>query len=269
MSERSAAIETVAPRPGMRSGFVPTFLRALRTGLPPKRALILLVVLALPPLILLLVHQKGEDVGEAMQVLVSFLYLQFLVPLVGLLFGTGILLDEVGGGTLPYLFTRPVPRLSIILGKYAASLLLGTMSLLLSLGALFAVAGSAEVAEGFHGRVVASCLIAFPAYLAAFTFLSVFTRWALLGGFLYAFGVEGGLSLIPGMVRKLTLLYYSRSLFGDWKSDAVPARILFGREPPASTEAAIEVLVIVAVVALVLTWWGVRKKEFVQRTEAT
>ena len=57
-------------------------------------------------------------------------------------------------------------------------------------------------------------LLAFPAYVAAFTLLSLFTRWALLGGLLYAFGLEGFISVIPGMVKKATLLYYSRSLVG-------------------------------------------------------
>lgn len=253
---------------GFWSGFRPTFGRAVRSGLPLKRALVLLVVLAIPTLLVILVRQQHEDVGAALLILVTFLYLQFLVPLTGLVFGTGILIDEVSGGTLPYLFTRPVPRASILAGKLAAAILLGSLCLLLSLGAMFLVAGSVETAEGFHARALLACLLAYPAYLAVFTFLSVFTRWALLGGFLYAFGVEAGLNLIPGMVRKLTLVYYTRSILGSWTSDAVPARLLFGTESPASSGRAVTVLLLVAAAAVVLAWWGVRRREFVQRSEA-
>ena len=116
--------EARAPRPSVISGFVPTFERALRGALRGKKVLGLLFVLALPPLLHLLIPDRvhPDRLFEVVSMVVLFLYLQGLVPLTGLAFGTSILLDETGGGTLPYLFTRPVPRSSILLAKLAGQL---------------------------------------------------------------------------------------------------------------------------------------------------
>jgi len=52
-------------------------------------------------------------------IIMSF-YLHFLILILALFFGTSVCSEELEGKTLTYLSTRPIPKVSIILGKYAA-----------------------------------------------------------------------------------------------------------------------------------------------------
>jgi len=188
------------------------------------------------------------------------------VPLCALLFGTEILLAESSGGTLPYLFTRPAPRSSIVLGKYFAYLIVGSAALGLSvLTTLTVYGGSRPLPDGIAGRTLLAVLVAYPAYLGAFAFLSAFTRWSLMAGFLYAFGVEFFLGIIPGMVRKGTVLFYSRSLFGEWDATPRTLKFFFAGDGPASLWGALTTLGAIAVISLVLSAVIIRRREFVER----
>ena len=56
--------------------------------------------------------------------MIMVLYLQFLILIMALFFGTSVCSEEVEWKTLTYLTTRPVSKSAIILGKYAAYTLL-------------------------------------------------------------------------------------------------------------------------------------------------
>ena len=254
------------PRPGFASAFVPTFGRAIRNAIPGRKAFVLIVVLLLPPLLTLPVLDREPDVrGQALVTILLFLFLQFLAPVVGLLFGTGVLLDESSGGTLPFLLTRPGRRSGILLGKVAAALVVGSAALSASLGATLLLSSGSDAPEGIGLRAFTAVLVAFPAYLALFALLSTFTRWAILGGFLYAFGLEGFLGFVPGMVRKTTVLYYSRSLLGEWEIKDLTMGLALGKAGGAGTATSILVLVGVAVVALSIACAVTARKGFAGR----
>ena len=51
-----------------------------------------------------------------------FLFLRFIVPILGIFYGTSLIADEVEDKTITYLFTRPIPRSAVLLGKYLAYL---------------------------------------------------------------------------------------------------------------------------------------------------
>ena len=135
----------------------------------------------------------------------------------------------------------------------------------LSLLATLALSAGATVPDGFAARAVLAVMLAIPAYLAVFAFLSSLTKWALVGGFLYAFGLEGILGLVPGMIRKATLLFYSRSLLGEWAARKMTVEVIFGDEGPATAVRSVSVLLAVAVIGLLLLVLVVRRKEFVPR----
>ena len=54
--------------------------------------------------------------------MIWLLYLRFVVPVLGAFYGTSLMSDEVEDRTITYLFTRPVPRGAVIIGKYLAYL---------------------------------------------------------------------------------------------------------------------------------------------------
>ena len=54
--------------------------------------------------------------------MIWLLYLRFIVPVLGVFYGTALIADEVEDKTITYLFTRPIPRGAVLLGKYLAYL---------------------------------------------------------------------------------------------------------------------------------------------------
>src|SRR5207237_3489353 len=54
--------------------------------------------------------------------MIWLLYVRFIVPVLGVFYGTSLIADEVDDKTITYLFTRPVPRRAVLLGKYFAYL---------------------------------------------------------------------------------------------------------------------------------------------------
>ncbi len=55
-------------------------------------------------------------------VMIWMLFLRFIVPVLGVFYGTALMADEVEDKTLTYLFTRPIPRGAVLVGKYLAYL---------------------------------------------------------------------------------------------------------------------------------------------------
>ena len=49
-------------------------------------------------------------------------YLRFTVPVLGVFYGTSLIADEVEDKTITYLFTRPIPKGAVLVGKYLAYL---------------------------------------------------------------------------------------------------------------------------------------------------
>src|SRR5438477_13111810 len=66
---------------------------------------------------------KPRPVGASIYgMMVWLLYVRFLVPVLGVFYGTSLIADEVDDKTLTYLFTRPISRSAVLLGKYLAYL---------------------------------------------------------------------------------------------------------------------------------------------------
>jgi ABC-2 type transport system permease protein len=248
------------------TGLLPTFRRALGTFPRGWRMLVVGVLLSLPPLLALtILDAHPARRADFLMVMLIYFYLLFLAPLAGLLFGTGIVLDEANAGTLSYLLTRPARRRNLILGKLLAALLLGWAGLGVSLGATLVLSEGASASPGLGTRAVLSVLLAFPAYLCLSLFLSCLTRWAPLVGFGYAFGLEGILGEVPGMIRKITMLFYSRSLLGTWETRHVNPDDVLGPEGGASYGTSITVLLAVAAAFLLLALFTFARRQFVPR----
>ena len=70
---------------------------------------------------------SGEPSMTGIQVfseMIMTFYLQFLILILALFFGTSVCSEEIENKTLTYLTTRPIPKSAVILGKYAAYSLL-------------------------------------------------------------------------------------------------------------------------------------------------
>lgn len=144
-------------------------------------------------------------------------YLRFTVPVLGVFYGTSLIADEVEDRTITYLFTRPVPRGAILVGKYLAYLACTSIVILPSVMVVyFAVVPlfGGRIGAGFPSLVADLALIGLglAVYGAAFAYVGARLRRPLLSGLLFVFGWEPVVVLVPGYMKNLTVAYYLQGL---------------------------------------------------------
>ncbi len=174
---------------------------------------------------------------------VSVLYLRFIVPALGVFYGTSLIADEVEEKTITYLFTRPISRGAIVLGKYLAYLVGVTAVVLPSVALMFLIMVPFANMGILFGKLLADlCVIALglAAYGAVFLLAGVTFRRPLVGGLVFVFGWEPLALVLPGYLRHLTIAYYLR---------------------PASSSVA--ALVLIAVGAVFLAMRTIERREYV------
>ena len=84
--------------------------------------------------------------------MIWLLYLRFIVPVLGIFYGTALIADEVDDKTITYLFVRPIPRGAILVGKYLAYLVTTVFVVLPSVVILYLLVvplGHGSLAESF------------------------------------------------------------------------------------------------------------------------
>jgi ABC-2 type transport system permease protein len=141
----------------------------------------------------------------------SLLYLRFIVPAIGVFYGTSLIADEVEDRTITYLFTRPIARGAIVLGKYLAYLLCAAAVVLPSVALLFMIlVPPADMGRMFPAllRGLATILPGLAAYGAVFLWAGVTFKRPLVGGLVFVFGWEPLALVLPGYLRHLTIADY-------------------------------------------------------------
>lgn len=172
-----------------------------------------LLLLAISAVLVALAVVLRLTVGADDQVTVDFLSsvaLGAMVPLFGLIVGTGVIGPEIDDGSIVYVLAKPIPRPSIILSKLVVAITATVVfATLPTLAAGLIMSGtSGGVAAGF----ALGALVASVAYSAIFLLLAVVTRHAVVYGLGYALIWE---SLIGGYVpgaRTLSVQQWSLSL---------------------------------------------------------
>ena len=147
---------------------------------------------------------------------------QALLPLTALVYASGMIQDEIEEQTITYLLIRPLPRWSIYLAKFLATLVV-TAGLTASFTALtYAVIGWdqpdywAAGALGRMGKTIALFTLSLIAYDALFGALSMLMKRAILLGVGYIILLEGVVANIDFVIRKVTVMYYFRVLSERW-----------------------------------------------------
>ena len=96
-----------------------TIFMLLVVGAPVAIALFLRVLVALGAPILENTRMTGPAIFGLM---IWVFYLRFTVPVLGVFYGTSLMADEVEDKTITYLFSRPIRRAAVLVGKYLAYL---------------------------------------------------------------------------------------------------------------------------------------------------
>ena len=193
-----------------------------------KRMLFLALLSAVPVVIALVarvaeargtpLHLAGSEtlVGTGLfGTMVWAAYVRFIVPVFGVFLGTGLIADEVEDRTIVYLFTRPIPRGSVLIGKYLAYLVCTTSVVLPSLMlTYFALVPLSAVATSFPQLMLdfAIVVIGLATYGALFGLVGVVVRRSIVAGLVFVFGWEPIVLLLPGYLKRASVAFYVQSL---------------------------------------------------------
>ena len=162
---------------------------------------------------------NGATAGGAaiFGMMIWLLYIRFIVPVLGVFYGTALIADEVEDKTITYLFTRPIPRSAVLIGKYLAYLACTTLLILPSVVLVFFLV--VPIAGGNIGAAFPSLIkdlgmlvVGLAAYGAVFAFVGTRLKRPLVAGLVFAFGWEPTVLLFPGYLKRLTVAYYLQAL---------------------------------------------------------
>lgn len=173
--------------------------------------------------------------------MIWLLYLRFIVPVLGAFYGTSLISDEIEDRTITYLFTRPLPRGAIVIGKYLAYLLCTVMVVLPSVTAAYLLitpVGGGSIGEAFPLLLMDLGLLALglAAYGAVFAFVGARFPRPLVAGLVLVFGWEQVALVVPGYLRQFTVAHYLQSLVPHAmpQDDTVAAIQSLFAEPPSA-----------------------------------
>lgn len=245
-----------------------TMFMALAVGAP--------VVIAL---VLRTIDEMGVSVLRVNSVRVSgsvifggvfwLLYLRFIVPVLGAFYGTSLMSDEVEDRTITYLFTRPIPRGAIIIGKYFAYLVCTELVVLPSVTAAYLLivpVGGGSIGATFPLLLTDLGILALglAVYGAVFALIGALVPRPLVAGLVLVFGWEQVALLVPGYLRRFTVAHYLQSLVPHAmpQDDTVAAIQSLFSAPPSATSSIIS-LTAIAVAALWLAARTVETREYV------
>ena len=144
-------------------------------------------------------------------------YLSFSAPLLGVFYGTSLIADEVEDRTITYLFTRPVPRGAVLVGKYLAYLVCAGLLVLPSVMLVFFLVTplfGGSIGAGFPDLLKDLALLAaaLAVYGALFALVGALFRRPLLTGLVFIFGWEPIVIVVPGYMKRFTVSYYLQGL---------------------------------------------------------
>ncbi|MFM9106424.1 MAG: ABC transporter permease [Chloroflexota bacterium] len=204
----------------------PVLMLTLRQFAAGRIARVAAVLSLLPALFaaIYLIRPEGRAPYVVLTDLFRNLWAPTLLPIVALLLATSAFGNELEDRTLPYLTLKPVSRIRIVLGKWAASLLVAIPTLVFGLAvtALIASRGPVETASRaaapanlvpLAGAMAAGAIAGTVLLTAVFLLVGLVIPRALLAGMVYVFAWESLLGrFLPG-VQSLSARHVAESVF--------------------------------------------------------
>jgi len=209
---------------------------------------------------------NGAAVGGAtiFGMIIWLLYIRFILPILGVFYGTSLIADEVDDKTITYLFTRPIPRSAVLLGKYLAYLACTVLLVLPSVMLVYFLivpVGGGSIAAAFPSLVMdfGMLIVGLAAYGAVFALVGARIKRPLVVGLVFAFGWEPTVLLFPGYLKRATVAYYLQALVThEMPQDSAVSLLMqvFHEVPSVATS-----LLCLAVIVGVTLWLGGRAVE--------
>lgn len=197
-----------------------TVIRITAQGMLGGRRGILVVALGVLVLAIAVLMRSLNTLGDRdLAEFLGGLSLTMLMPLFGLIVGTGAIGPEIDDGSVVHLLSKPVSRATIVQSKLVVALGATVVC------AVLPTAGAALIMGGSAGLALALGVGAFVAgavYCVLFMLLAILTRHAVIIGLAYALIWESLVSnLVPG-AREISIRQWALSV-----TDAVAEPGLF------------------------------------------
>jgi len=272
----------MAPRPTVLSSSLRVFDLSLGQMLWSRRSVFLGLLLGGPVLLALALrlvvalytagfHINGAAVTGSVVfgLMIWLLYIRFIIPILGVFFGTSLIADEVDDKTITYLFTRPVPRRAVLFGKYLAYLACTVLLVLPSVIIVFFLVvpmGESSIAAAFPSLVsdLAMLVLGLIAYGAVFALVGTRMKRPLITGLVFSFGWEPAVLLFPGYLKRLTVAYYLQGLVThEMPSDSAISTLLQVFHEVPSVASSLFGLAVIVAVTLGLAARAVEQREYV------
>jgi hypothetical protein len=285
---RESAAPMTPPRPAVTPqgpGFVYAALRVFDLSLGEmlwsRRTVFMALVVGLPVVIAFIIWSLaalGAPMGRANGIaltgpvifglMIWMFYVRFIVPVLALFYGTALIADEVEDKTITYLFTRPIPRGAVLMGKYFAYLVCTVFVVLPSVVLVWLMISpmGGSLGATFPDLVKDLGLLALglAVYGAVFALFGAALKRPLLYGILFVFVWENSVLFIPGNLKRLSVAFYMQGLVPHaMPNDSAVSLIqsLFRVTPSLS-----ECLVWMAVIEIGCLWLAARtvsRREYV------
>jgi len=269
------------PAPGLVYASFRVFDLSLGEMLWSRRTIFMALVMGLPVLISAVIRllfeigaplpriNRMEITGPVMfGLMIWAFFIRFSVPVLAVFYGTALIADEVDDKTITYLFTRPIQRQAVLVGKYLAYLVCTACVVLpaaVLVWLLIAPIGG-RLADSFFDltKDLALLAIGLAVYGALFALVGATMKRPLVAGMVFVFGCEVLVLALPGGFKRLTVAYYLQGLVPHaMPSDSAMNLLLtVFREPLGLTES----LVWMAIIALGSIWLAARtvaRREYV------
>jgi ABC-type transport system involved in multi-copper enzyme maturation permease subunit len=195
-------------------------------------------------------------------------FLRFSVPVLGVFYGTSLIADEVEDKTITYLFTRPIPREAVLIGKYLAYVACTVFVVLpaLVLVWLLLIPMGGSLGANFIDLLKDLAIIAvgLAVYGAVFAFIGAWFKRPLLVGLVFVFGWEQAVMAFPGSFKLFSVAYYLQGLVPHaMPNDSIAGMMqaIFRDVPTLGTS--VFWLVVIEVAFLWLAGRFVARKEYV------
>jgi ABC-2 type transport system permease protein len=197
--------------------FWTVYALTLRQHLHGKRWMVIAGMCALCAGLVILVRATAPDVPPLMlEFVFAFMFIpQAILPLVALIYASGIVRDEQEEQTMTYLLIRPIPKWALYALKLFATLT-STVALVVALTFLTYAAvyvGNETSFKDVAYRALQAASIhslAVVAYCCLFGLISLLTTRTLVVGILYTALFEGAMANMPFSIRLATVIYYTR-----------------------------------------------------------
>jgi ABC-2 type transport system permease protein len=213
------------------SGLWALYVLTLRQHMHGKRWMIMALLFLLPAALAFVVRSTAGDKAPPIQIEFVFVFMflpQAILPLVALIYASGIIYDEQEEQTITYLLIRPISKWALYTVK-----LLATLTTTVVLTAVFTALTYAVVYFGTDTgenvplraiNAISVHSLAVIAYCCLFGLISLVTKRVLLAGILYTIAIEGVFANLPFGIRYMTVIYYTRLIAYRMMSFVEPQR---------------------------------------------